>query len=147
MKKILFIALFLAISLSCSVQKKQYQQNKIATLTHKIDRAFIEMDTLTLSGILHDSLTLGHSNNWVETKSSLLKTLMKQDVQYTSMKRIGKPKIHYTSKKIITSRRNLDVKGTYKKTRFDVKLNILEIWIFDEHRWQLLARQSVNRID
>jgi len=113
-------------------------------MTH-INEALIAKDTSALAVLLHNDLTLGHSNGWLETKPNLLKTLVEEGVIYTSIETIGEPEIHYSSEKLKTTRRNIDVSGILSDTTFGVKLNVLEVWILENGTWQLLARQSVNR--
>jgi hypothetical protein len=70
---------------------------------------------------------------------------VEEGVIYTSIETIGEPEIHYSSEKLKTTRRNIDVSGILSDTTFGVKLNVLEVWILENGTWQLLARQSVNR--
>lgn len=111
----------------------------------QINEALISKDTATLANILHKDLTLGHSNGWLETKTELPETLINEGVIYLSIKNKAPFTIHHATENLITTRRNIDVKGIYNNTEFDVKLNVLEIWIYENNRWQLLARQSVNK--
>ncbi|MCR9182104.1 MAG: nuclear transport factor 2 family protein [Flavobacteriaceae bacterium] len=145
MNKILYSLLLLLLCSACDLQKDSSDKELIATQTQSLDNALMQKDTLTLNALLHKELSLGHSNGWLETKPDLLTTLIDEGVLYTSIKTIGKPKIHYSSQKLRTTRRNIDVSGIVNETPFDVKLNVLEVWILENNQWQLLARQSVNR--
>jgi len=53
--------------------------------------------------------------------------------------------IQHQTKNLITSRRDIDVTGQLEGTAFNMKLNVLEVWIKEKGKWQLLARQSVKR--
>lgn len=88
---------------------------------------------------------MGHSNGWLETKPDLLHTLIDEGVIYTAIEMMGEPEVHSSSENLITTRRDINVSGVVNKTPFDVKLNVLEVWISENKEWQLLARQSVNR--
>lgn len=109
------------------------------------DQALIGKDVSTLRRLLHNDLTLGHSNGWMETKSDLLQTLVSGNVVYESIEMIGEPLVYYETENLITVRRNIDVQGIVNEQAFNVKLNVLEIWIDEAGKWQLLARQSVDR--
>ncbi|PKP24670.1 MAG: hypothetical protein CVU03_11330 [Bacteroidetes bacterium HGW-Bacteroidetes-2] len=126
---------------SISSDSTWVQQTVIA-----LDQAFITKDTVVLHTLLHKDLNLGHSNGWEETKIDLLKTLIENGVVYQSIKSIGALKLLYLSENTITTRRNIDVSGMVTNKAFHVQLNVLEIWICETGVWQLLARQSVNRI-
>ncbi len=110
-----------------------------------LDKALMEKDTITLSTLLHKDLTLGHSNGWIENKPDLLKTLINNGVEYHSIAISGTPEINYHSESLLTTRRDIDVAGIVNDTNFEVRLNVLEIWICAAGNWQLLGRQSVNR--
>lgn len=110
----------------------------------ELDQAFVAKDTASLSLLLHDKLTLGHSNGWLETKPDLLQTLATGGVLYSKIKQLSQPKLFYQNDTTITSRREISVSGKVKDHPFTVRLNILEIWLWNGNRWQLLARQSVG---
>ncbi len=147
MKNKIILIFILLIVHSCSTNKKTNQSIVFNPFYLLLDNAFVAKDTAALNNLLHENLTLGHSNGWLETKTDLLITLVDEGVIYTSIKTIGEPEIHYSSKKLKTTRRNIDVSGIVNETPFDVKLNVLEVWILQNENWQLLARQSVNRRD
>lgn len=138
--------LFCLISISIHSQDVRLSDSETIHLKMtQIDEALIAKDTSALAKLLHKDLTLGHSNGWIETKSDLPKTLIEKSVIYSTIELIGAPEIHYHSENFITSRRDINVVGIVIDTPFDVKLNVLEIWICEDDNWQLLARQSVNR--
>jgi len=110
-----------------------------------LDKAFIQKDTLTLNKLLHTNLSFGHSNGWLEKKSDLLQTLKTEKVSYLVIDPVGTAVIQHQTKNLITSRRDIDVTGLLEGTTFNMKLNVLEVWIKEKGKWQLLARQSVKR--
>lgn len=113
-------------------------------MSNKLDDALLQKDTAKLQNLLHKDLTLGHSNGWLETKESLLKNLPTSKIHYHEFKTIEEPKIHHSSKNLKTISRKLTAIGELEDYDFDVDLQILEIWIFEDDRWQLIARQSVE---
>ncbi len=141
----MLVALLAMITVACKQAPETDAKGPIITNMANIDTALMEQDTLTLATLLHDDLTLGHSNGWMETKPELLETLIEGGVVYESIRSNGNPSFHYQSENLITTRRNLDVEGVVNETPFSVKLNVLEVWVCENNGWQLLARQSVNR--
>lgn len=139
MKQIFFIFIT-AVCLNTSAQQTKIEEYFVA-----LDNALLQKDTLTLKILLHDNLTLGHSNGWVESKESLLKTLVTDYIVYKSFENTETPEIHFETENLITTRRKINVSGIVNGTDFQVKLNALEAWICENGNWQLLVRQSVNR--
>jgi len=127
-------------------QKVENKNNPILAENCTIlDKALIQKDTLTLNILLHTSLSFGHSNGWLEKKSDLLQTLKTEKVSYLAIDPVGTAVIQHQTKNLITSRRDIDVTGQLEGTAFNMKLNVLEVWIKEKGKWQLLARQSVKR--
>lgn len=144
--KSLTIILIFIFTLGLYSQDKALSEiEEITIKMEDINDAFIAKDTSALAKLLHDDITLGHSNGWLETKPDLLQTLINEGVLYTQIVMMSEPKFHFTSENLITTRRDINVSGVVNDTSFDVKLNVLEVWICEKSDWQLLARQSVNR--
>lgn len=137
---------FLFILNICYSQEKSLRSESLSLLEslEKLDQSLLQKDTIELQEILHEDLTLGHSNGWIESKKSLLKNLPTSHVKYDAFKTFGHPKILHSSETLKTIRRQLTASGQYSGESFSVDLKILEIWIFEDERWQLLARQSVE---
>ncbi len=79
--KILFTVLFLLMNVFAFTQTT-FLQNAVA----KMDKAFIEKDTIVLKQILHNELSFGHSNAWIESKSELLGNLFNGKISYKNRK-------------------------------------------------------------
>ena len=118
--------------------------DKLNERIEELENGLIKKDTASLKNILHSSLTLGHSNGWTETKNSLLENLPTSKVVYTKITSVEPSKISIIEDRTATVRRLIHVTGVYENMPFDVDLNVLEVWIYEDERWQLLARQSVE---
>lgn len=141
-----FVLFIFSIAL-CSQETLHSEYEEIRLKMSQIDKALVVQDTSTLAKILHKDLSLGHSNGWIETKRDLLETLITDAITYLKIENAEPFSVHHTSENLTTTRRKIDVTGTLNDTPFEVKLNVLEVWIYQEKNWQLLARQSVNRKD
>ena len=104
----------------------------------------IRKDTAALNNLLHEKLSFGHSNGWIETKESLLNSLPTSKVKYISFSPKADVEAEFIEDKIVVLRRKQTVIGEYEGEHFDVDLKILEIWIKENKEWYLLARQSVE---
>lgn len=111
----------------------------------EFDQALIKKDTAKLNQLTHPQLTMGHSNGWLQDKDDLLSSLTDGYVGYSVINQVEAPTIFLKTDSLLITRRNIDVQGIVNKYKFDVKLNVLENWIFIEDTWVLLSRQSVNR--
>lgn len=143
----LFIVLTLIFSPNLLGQNKNPDTDSKQAILRQIevlDNSLLEKNIKVLTTILHQDLTLGHSNGWVETKETLLQSLPGSKVVYKEFRPFGATEIKLGDDDIATVRRNLTAVGEYKTEVFDVDLKLLEIWICKDGIWQLLARQSVE---
>ncbi|MGB6083190.1 nuclear transport factor 2 family protein [Moheibacter sp.] len=113
-------------------------------MSSELDDALLKKDTASLEKLIHKDLILGHSNGWWETKISLLKNLPSNKIHYHEFRIISEPEIHHSSENLKTIARKLTAIGELEDYDFEVDLKILELWIYESERWQLLARQSVE---
>lgn len=110
----------------------------------QLDEALISKDTTVLRRILHEQLSMGHSNGLIENKEVLLQHLRSGYLKYGNIVADGNATIQQVQH-VATVRRNIKVTGALQGTAFDVKLQVLEIWIAADRKWQLLCRQSVRQ--
>lgn len=145
--KCLLIILFtnyLLIAQEIHLSNPNAAHSTVWAMSSKLDDALLRKDTAILQNLLHKDLILGHSNGWWETKVSLLKNLPTKKIHYRKFQPIGEPEIHHSSENLKTITRKLTVSGELENYDFEVDLKIIELWIYESQRWQLLARQSVE---
>lgn len=143
--------LFLIFLLGFYVYSQEIQQfnsnaapSIVWAMSSELDKALLQKDTAKLQKLLHDNLILGHSNGWMESKASLLKNLPGSKVYYYEFRTIDEPEYHHSSENLKSITRKLTAIGQYEGNEFEVDLKIMEVWIYENERWQLLARQSVE---
>jgi len=139
MKKILLVGLFFNLFFGYS----QTLQIKITENIRKIEKALIEKDSIVLQNLLHDNLSFGHSNAYIETKLDILNDLRTKKITYIFFETNSIDFTFLSDNKVVT-RREINAKGRFKQYDFDLDMNVLEVWIFDQNVWKLLARQGVK---
>lgn len=144
MKAIQLCALCLMFLLSHLSFGQNFNQ-EIKKSINQFEQSLIQKNVNSLDKILHQNLTLGHSNGWIETKNSLLETLPTSQVSYEEFINIDEPEMIFVNENLVTLRRNIIAVGTYQSHHFEVNLNVLEVWINEKETWQLLCRQSVEK--
>lgn len=108
-----------------------------------LDRALAAMDTAALSVLLHDQLSFGHSNGWIQDKAAVLSGFGQDQLRYGEVRQTAFTDVRRKGD-MVALRRQIAVKGSYKKEAFGMKLSVLEIWILEAGKWQLWSRQSVK---
>lgn len=94
-----------------------------------------------VGSFIHDSLTYGHSNGWVETNKEF-RTNMGGIITYHSYK---EDSIDVTSSGSVTHIRfKAAIEATLNGVRSIFHLKVLEVWVNENNTWKLFARQAVK---
>src|SRR4029079_12570849 len=137
MMKTLFTILFFLIGLFVFGQSSSLKE-----AFTKLDKALVEKDTVALKELLHNNVTFGHSNGWVESKDDVVRDVKSGKLAYQTIKSDSitwKVETTWASVRSITK---VEVAVDGNKT--ELKLHILEVWLRTEKGWQLIARQSTK---
>ncbi len=144
-RKTIILAFLLVLSLSFSAFAQQTPKEKLLQQAYAaLDSGLVHGDLFELQKIMHEKLSVGHSNGLIESKSDLLQHLQNAYLKYNSIVDLGVNEITIT-KKLATVRRQVKVNGELQGKAFEVKLRVLETWIWANNRWQLFNRQAVKR--
>lgn len=118
------------------------QRQKPEEQTLILNQALINKDEVILDKLLHDKLSYGHSNLWIETKKELLENNKQEVLKYYSIKNETIESIYFG--KVCILRYNAVLNINYKGKDLELKLHVIQTWQKRHHRWQLIARQSVK---
>jgi len=104
--------------------------------------ALLEKDTVLLKQLLHEKVSYGHSNGWIETKQEVIKDLYNGKLVYNSI--VEKLLDIKTEGNIATVRTEAEIDVTVSGTRIQLKLHIFQAWIKEKNEWKLFGRQSAK---
>lgn len=133
---------FLITILLLLVSSFTFAQSSLKDAVAKFDAAVTSKDTIALKQLLHDDLSYGHSNAWIETKSDLMKNLYNGKLSYS--------KVETKDLNITESGDHANVRSTTEIEYLldgkegKLKLHVLQVWIKTNKGWQLIARQSAK---
>ena len=136
---LLFCLLFLNYR-GLAQENKTQQINEVCA---PLDSALKKNVTIDLKLILHTHLSLGHSNGLIEDKTILFEHLRSGYLKYNRIEEEGMKEVQFVQS-IATVRRQVKVSGALNGQLFDIKLNVLEVWLKENKEWELLCRQSVK---
>lgn len=136
MKRV-FIIILLFVNVSCFAQA-----DKVVERMKRFHAALIKNDA-ALGSFIHDSLSYGHSNGWVENAKQFREDLG-TIITYHSM---TEDSITVSATKNLAHVRFItNIDATWKGTRTAFKLRVLEIWVRSKGKWLLFARQAVRYV-
>lgn len=108
----------------------------------KLDEALVKKDTVVLNQVLHNELTYGHSNGWIETKREVISDLVTGKLVYKKIK--SKEHQWRTGKDWATLRTKTEIEYVMDGKEGSLNLHVLQVWLKTNKGWQLLARQSTK---
>ena len=111
---------------------------KMATLRNSL----LTKDSVTLSDIISNDVTYGHSNGMIQTKAQLIHDLMTGVQDYKVIEPSDMIIRVYDNNAVVNI--NVAVKMNFQSKPLDMNMRVLLVWVKVNGNWQLVARQSVK---
>lgn len=107
-----------------------------------LDQALVQKDTAMLNVLLHDQLSYGHSNGWVESKKEVVQHLLNGKLSYHKIETKEISREQTGDLTIVRAESQISFKLDGKEGA--LKLHVLQVWTRVGNRWLLIARQSTK---
>ena len=122
-----------------------FAQTDSVTLSNSIlalKIGLLQKDSVILKAVLHDKLSYGHSNGWIEKNNEVISHLHNGTLTYTSIEEY-EPQFTIVGD-IGLVRMTPDIRVLMKETQLSLKLHVLQVWMKTNRGWQLISRQSTK---
>ncbi len=141
MKKIIPLFFLGMLVLHTNIAKAQ-QQGVIMMKMLGLKTALLNKDSISLSNLLADDVTYGHSNGWLQTKAQLIRDVVSGVQDYKTIEPSSINIRVYENAAVVT----LESKSSmvFQGKPLELSMNILLIWVMKDNDWKLEARQSVK---
>lgn len=117
------------------------QQDVVLQSMKDFHRLLVSQD-FKLHHYVHEKLSYGHSNGWIEGRRELLGNLASGYTKYYSF---TEDSVTITTQdKVAQARFIATIDVAVNGNRATYKLRVLEIWIKQKRKWYLFARQAVK---
>jgi hypothetical protein len=136
MKQLLTIILFF-ISIAGFAQNDTVSLKNAVT---DLNRALLKKDTVLLKSLIDDKLDYGHSNGWIQDRRSIVEDLYNGKIAYAKIDQ-GAPAIVLNGN-VASVRSTADIDVNVNGSNVQMKLTILQVWIWKNSKWLLFTRQS-----
>lgn len=114
----------------------------VEQLSTSLNQALIERNENLLQELLHDDLSYGHSNGWIENKKELISNNQSKFLIYEKI-HIDSVNVKYTNNlAVLRCQSTLDV--IMNERKINLKLHTCQVWINTKGKWKLIARQSTK---
>ncbi len=124
------------------VEEIVYSAGDVRAAVKQFNKAVVKKDTALLNKLLHDSLSYGHSNGWIENKTELKNDLYNGTLTYNTVDQ--KEISVIMNDKVATVRGDVLFNVDYNEyDSLDFDLHVMQTWVWHEGKWKMLNRQSM----
>jgi hypothetical protein len=102
----------------------------------------LSKDSISLSKLLSNDVTYGHTNGLIQTKAELIHDLMTKVQDYKSIAPSDMNIRVYGNTAVVNI--NVGVKMEYNAKPLEMNMHVVLVWIKNNGNWELVARQSVK---
>ena len=141
MKKLLFFFTLSNLFIN-DVDAQGPQQDVIMIHMLGLKTALIQKDSVSLSRLLSDDVSYGHSNALLQTRAQLIRDVMSGAQDYKSIDPSDMQIRIYDKTAIVTMKSEVSLVMQGKP--MNISMNVLLVWIWKNNDWKLVARQSVK---
>lgn len=117
-------------------------QRNVHDNARDLDIALVERDTVFLKQYLHEKLSYGHSNGWVETKNALISHLFNGKLRYKTIR--SENVTEEGAGNTVIRRSESHISYILDGREGELKMHVLQVWVLTDKGWQLLGRQSTK---
>ncbi len=129
----------LTVCLHVALAAQSQQTAALASRVKDFHNALVQNENVNT--YLHDSLSYGHSNGWIQHKADVVED-MRSKISYYLFTEDSMQIVQ--SKKVFYARFNATVDAALYGNRMVFKLRVLEVWKKQSGRWLLFARQAIR---
>ena len=141
--KIYFIALFILLTLKGTAQSGYSpEQSQVLMKMLSLKNALLAKDSVTLSNLLADDVTYGHSNGMNQTKAQLIRDVVSGAQEYKSIEPADMHIRIFDHTAIVNMKSA--VKMMFNNSPLELNMYVILVWIEKDGDWKLEARQSVK---
>lgn len=107
-----------------------------------LKNALIAKDSVSLSAVLADDVTYGHTTGKVQTKGELIRSVVSKEQDYKSIEPADMKIRVFDNTAIVNM--NSKVLLNFKNEPLEIKMKVTLVWIKKGNDWKLEARQAVK---
>ena len=141
MKKVIIIIFLSSLSTISFGQNESVKMDVMMKML-SLKNALVAKDSVTLSKVLADDVTYGHTNAMVQTKAELIRDVVSKVQDYTVIDP-SEMNIRIFENTAIVNMKSKVVMN-YKNEPLEIKMKVVLTWIKKGNDWVLEARQAVK---
>lgn len=135
--------LALAVSVSLPGSRSFAQSNEEAAVLAAVDaltKAMLDADHAKLEELVADEVSYGHSSGVIQTKAQFVDSIISKETVYKAISVTEPSTAIAGNNAIVRHKATVDFENAGKAG--SAKIGVLQVWIKQDGRWKLLARQA-----
>ena len=129
---------------TCLITVAQVDSAGLKTVMHQLDNALMAKGETVLKELLHNNISFGHSNGWVQSKSDILGDFKSGKLTYNKIENTRSSITNITDR-WATATTTTNAEGVVNGNAFKLTLHVMQVWMKTKKGWQLFARQSAKQ--
>ena len=125
------------------IQAQSSDEQAVASAVELFRKTMVDPDAKTFDGLTSEALTYGHSNGLIEDKKTCIESMVSGKYNFESIE-LSEQTIKIVDKTAIVRHTLFAHTHDAGKDAGTVKLKVLTVWVKQNGKWQLLARQAVR---
>lgn len=105
-------------------------------------KALLSRDSMVLESILSEDVTYGHTNALMQSKQSLITSVMRGEQEYRKIDIVSMSTRVYENTALVNLQSNVSL--VYHGKEMTLGMDALFVWVNQNGIWKLVARQSVK---
>jgi len=148
-RRFVTVAATLALAASASLpgSRSFAQSNEEAAVSQAVDaltKAMLDADRAKLEELVADQLSYGHSSGVIQNKAQFVDVIINKETIYKGIS-LTEPSTAIVGNNAIV-RHTAAVDYEDKGKSGSAKIGVLQVWIKQDGRWKLLARQAFRLV-
>lgn len=107
-----------------------------------LNKALINKDSVRIKKLVYEKITYGHSNGWIQSRKDIVDDLYSGKIVYNVIDQYFDNIVLDGNTASVRETANINVEMAGKPLQ--LKLKVLQVWIWKKKGWQLFSRQSVK---
>jgi len=146
MKKIIILFLFPMFVVCCGNRQQpaispKVHEVDVAAVVNQLMKGMIDADQSLIEPILADELVYVHSNGRVQDKSDLIAEIVSGNRRFLSIETLDQT-IQMAEDAAVVQHIFAAETRTVDGVMGSIKVNVMQVWLFQNGKWKLLARQG-----
>lgn len=138
MKLIVYFLFFLSVTLNAQ------NLTQLSNSIKQLDNSLVKKDIAALNLVLHEKVSVTHSNGFTEDKLKMVENTTSSFIKYNKIEQLKETEYLKLNDESYIAYRFVNVQGIYDVYDFEVNLRLMEVWVWEDSRWQLIGRQSLE---